>query len=83
VKLARIVCDNSDEIESAQVYVMVLPDPEMSVFLKLILIRFWKFQIIVAYFHVQQSTSELQELRPATPRLDQMARRCRLFPSSS
>lgn len=29
VRLARIVCDNSDDIESAQVYVMVLPDPEM------------------------------------------------------
>lgn len=29
VKLSRIVCDNSDNIESAQVYVMVLPDPDM------------------------------------------------------
>ena len=29
VRLARIVCDNSDNIETAQVYVMVLPDPEM------------------------------------------------------
>jgi len=30
VKLSRIVCDNSDHIESAQVYVMVLPDPEIN-----------------------------------------------------
>ncbi|KZS09370.1 Chorion peroxidase [Daphnia magna] len=30
VRLARIVCDNSDDIESAQVYVMVLPDPEIN-----------------------------------------------------
>jgi len=30
VKLARIVCDNSDAIESTQVYVMVLPDPEVN-----------------------------------------------------
>lgn len=29
VKLARIICENSDNIESAQVYVMVLPDPDM------------------------------------------------------
>lgn len=29
VKLSRIVCDNSDNIESAQVYVMVLPDPKV------------------------------------------------------
>lgn len=29
VRLARIVCDNSDNIESSQIYVMVLPDPEM------------------------------------------------------
>ena len=72
MKLARIVCDNSDEIESAQVYVMVLPDPEMLVFLnkKTNFNSTSKFQIIVAYFHVQQSTRELQELRPTTPRLD-------------
>jgi len=30
VKLARLVCDNSDAIESTQVYVMVLPDPEVN-----------------------------------------------------
>ncbi|KAK4036552.1 hypothetical protein OUZ56_028603 [Daphnia magna] len=30
VKLSRIVCDNSDNIESAQVYVMVLPDPKVN-----------------------------------------------------
>lgn len=30
VKLARIVCDNSDAIQSTQVYVMVLPDPEVN-----------------------------------------------------
>lgn len=29
VKLSRIVCDNSDHIESAQIYVMVLPDPQV------------------------------------------------------
>lgn len=29
IKLSRIVCDNSDNLESAQVYVMVLPDPDM------------------------------------------------------
>ena len=29
VKLSRLVCDNGDRIETAQVYVMVLPDPEM------------------------------------------------------
>ena len=29
VKLSRLVCDNSDHIQSAQVYVMVLPDPTM------------------------------------------------------
>ena len=29
VKLSRIVCDNSDHIESAQVYVMVLADPQV------------------------------------------------------
>ena len=29
VKLSRIVCDNSDQLESAQVYVMVLPDPKL------------------------------------------------------
>ncbi len=29
VKLSRLVCDNGDRMESAQVYVMVLPDPEM------------------------------------------------------
>ena len=29
VKLSRVVCDNSDHIETVQVYVMVLPDPEM------------------------------------------------------
>lgn len=29
VKLSRLICDNGDRIESAQVYVMVLPDPQM------------------------------------------------------
>ena len=29
IKLSRIVCDNSDKLEAAQVYVMVLPDPDM------------------------------------------------------
>lgn len=29
VKLSRVICDNSDHIDSVQVYVMVLPDPEM------------------------------------------------------
>ena len=29
IKLSRIVCDNSDNIDTAQVYAMVLPDPEM------------------------------------------------------
>ena len=28
-KLSRIVCDNSDDIKSVQVYVMVLPDHDM------------------------------------------------------
>ena len=31
IKLSRLVCDNTDHIESAQVYVMVLPDPKMYV----------------------------------------------------
>lgn len=29
VKLSRLICDNSDKLDSAQVYVMVLPDPKM------------------------------------------------------
>jgi hypothetical protein len=29
VKLSRVICDNSDHIETVQVYVMVLPDAEM------------------------------------------------------
>jgi hypothetical protein len=29
VKLSRLVCDNGDHIDSAQVYVMVLPDPKL------------------------------------------------------
>ena len=29
IKLGRLVCDNSDSIETVQVYTMVLPDPEM------------------------------------------------------
>lgn len=30
VKLSRVICDNSDHIDSVQVYVMVLPDPEIN-----------------------------------------------------
>ncbi|XP_046631027.1 peroxidase-like isoform X2 [Daphnia pulicaria] len=30
VKLSRLVCDNGDHIDSAQVYVMVLPDPKLN-----------------------------------------------------
>jgi hypothetical protein len=33
VRLSRMLCDNSDDIETIQVYAMVLPDHEMSVFL--------------------------------------------------
>lgn len=29
LKLSRVICDNSDDIETIQVYVMVLPDNEM------------------------------------------------------
>lgn len=29
IKLSRLICDNGDRIETAQVYVMVLPDPDM------------------------------------------------------
>ena len=29
-KLSRILCDNSDELESVQVYAMVLPDHEIN-----------------------------------------------------
>ena len=29
IKLSRLLCDNSDRIETAQVYAMVLPDPQM------------------------------------------------------
>ena len=28
-KLSRIICDNSDHLDTVQVYSMVLPDPEM------------------------------------------------------
>ena len=29
VKLSRIICDNSDDIKTMQVYAMVLPDYDM------------------------------------------------------
>jgi hypothetical protein len=29
IKLSRLLCDNGDRIETAQVYAMVLPDPQM------------------------------------------------------
>jgi len=30
VKLSRVLCDNSDDIENVQVYAMVLPDHEIN-----------------------------------------------------
>lgn len=59
-----MLCDNSDDIETIQVYAMVLPDHEMSVAFLLIIHFLIFIQLNLKkkmYFIFQQSSRSLQE----------------------